>query len=268
MYKLLIAEDELLERQALKMMISAKIKEIGIIVEAENGRKAIQLAEQDAPDIILMDIKMPGIDGIEAVKTIKRHQSDVKIIMLSAFDTFEYARQVMQQGVKEYLVKPARKDELIAAIERVLAEIKQERREKQEQDNLREIVQWAISPAEKDGQLISDDKKLQRAKAFMEKNYTQAISLEDAAEHVGLSPYYLSKLFKEHFSVNFIDYLTQLRVEKAKALMLNPTNSLKEICYNVGYKDPNYFSRVFKKSTGLSPSEYRRQVQFGKKINE
>ncbi|RHW42857.1 response regulator [Neobacillus notoginsengisoli] len=265
MYKLLIAEDEILERQALKMIISAKIKEIGLIIEAENGRKAIQLADQHTPDIILMDIKMPGIDGIGAVKAIKKHHSDTKIIMLSAFNTFEYARQVMQQGVKEYLVKPARKDELIAAIERVLSEIQKERREKQEQANLREIVQWAISPEENDGQLMSDDKKLRRARAFMEENYAQAISLEDAAEHVGLSPFYLSKLFKEHFSVNFIDYLTQLRVEKAKALMLNPTHSLKEICFNVGYKDPNYFSRVFKKSTGLSPSEYRRQVQLRKK---
>jgi two-component system, response regulator YesN len=266
MYKLLIVDDEMLERQVLRLIVSTKLKEIEIVGEAENGRKAIQLAHQFAPDIIIMDIKMPGIDGIEAVKLIKDQQPHIKVIMLSAFDKFEYARQVMQQGVKEYLLKPARKDELVAAVERVLSELKMERQEKEEQESLRRKLQSAIVPIETeemDWNLVYEDKKMNKVKGFIEENFTKSISLEDAAEHVGISPYYLSKLFKERFSVNFIDYLTQLRVDKAKEMMKNPESSLKEICYNVGYKDPNYFSRVFKKTTGLSPSDYRRRLLIG-----
>ncbi|WP_066310813.1 response regulator [Bacillus sp. FJAT-29814] len=266
MYKLLIVDDEMLERQALRMIVSTKLKNIEIIGEAENGRKAIQLANQFAPNIIIMDIKMPGITGIEAVKVIKDQQPDIKVIMLSAFDKFEYARQVMQQGVKEYLLKPARKDELVAAVERVISELNMERREKEEQENLRKNLRLAISPSENEEvawDLYYDDKKMKKIKDFIEENFTKTISLEDAAEYVGISPFYLSKLFKEKFSVNFIDYITQLRVNKAKDLMKNPESSLKEICFNVGYKDPNYFSRVFKKTTGYSPSEYRKRLFIG-----
>lgn len=266
MYKLLIADDEMLERQVLRLIISTKLKEVEIVGEAENGRKAIQLVHQFSPDIIIMDIKMPGIDGIEVLKLIKNQHPHIKVIMLSAFDKFEYARQVMQQGVKEYLLKPARKDELVAAVERVLSELKMERQEKEEQESLRKKLQLAIVPVdieELDGNLVCDDKKMNKVKGFIEENFTKSISLEDAAEHVGISPYYLSKLFKERFSVNFIDYLTHLRVDMAKDMMKNPESSLKEICYNVGYKDPNYFSRVFKKTTGLSPSEYRRRLLIG-----
>jgi len=84
------------------------------------------------------------------------------------------------------------------------------------------------------------------------------MTLEIVADHVGISPYYFSKLFKDRYGLTFIDYLTEIRIQKAKEEMLHSTKNLKEICYAIGYKDPNYFSRVFKKHTGLSPSEYRR----------
>jgi two-component system response regulator YesN len=99
---------------------------------------------------------------------------------------------------------------------------------------------------------------LQSAKEFIELHYSQSLTLEQVAEYVGLSPFYFSKLFKDRFGLTFIDYLTEKRIKKAKEEMTNPEKSLKEICYSIGYKDPNYFSRVFKKLTGLSPTDFRR----------
>ncbi|MNJ47324.1 HTH-type transcriptional regulator YesS [compost metagenome] len=84
--------------------------------------------------------------------------------------------------------------------------------------------------------------------------------MEQSAEYVNLSPYYFSKLFKMHTGENFIDYVTRLRIDEAKKLIVERRLSLKEICFEVGYKDPNYFSRVFKKMTGITPSEYRQQI--------
>jgi len=98
---------------------------------------------------------------------------------------------------------------------------------------------------------------LLKAKDYITEHFHQSITLEEVAEHVGLSPFHFSKLFKEKHGVNFIDYVTHLRIEQAKQEMLNTNKSLKEICFSIGYKDPNYFSRVFKKKTGVAPTAYR-----------
>jgi two-component system response regulator YesN len=92
---------------------------------------------------------------------------------------------------------------------------------------------------------------------YLEKNYAKEISLEDVATHVQISSFYLSKLFKKVLGENFIDYLTGIRIRKAKEILSNPLNNVKDACYQVGYHDPNYFARVFKKISGMTPTEYQ-----------
>lgn len=96
-----------------------------------------------------------------------------------------------------------------------------------------------------------------KAKDFIEANYRKDISLDDVSRSVDISPYYFSKLFKEETGVNFIEYLTNIRIEHAKKLLLNRELSIKNICSDTGYSDPNYFSRIFKKLVGVTPTEYR-----------
>jgi len=99
-----------------------------------------------------------------------------------------------------------------------------------------------------------------KAKAYIEDNYSKDISLDDVSRTVDISPYYFSKLFKEETGENFIEYLTNIRIEKAKKLLQNRDISIKNICADSGYSDPNYFSRIFKKQVGLTPTEYRERV--------
>lgn len=107
----------------------------------------------------------------------------------------------------------------------------------------------------------SDDvDKMEQAKRYIAKHYATDMSLEKLAEHLQLHPIYMSKLFKERLGVNYIDYLTDIRMTKAKRFLANPSLSMKEIAIEVGYRDPNYFSKVFKKLFGMSPLEYRKQV--------
>jgi two-component system response regulator YesN len=98
---------------------------------------------------------------------------------------------------------------------------------------------------------------LYQAKEYIDTNYHKVVTLDETADYIGLSPYYFSKMFKERFQMTFIDYLTQLRIAKAKELLNDQKMSLKEIASTIGYRDPNYFSRVYKKATGESPSDYR-----------
>lgn len=100
---------------------------------------------------------------------------------------------------------------------------------------------------------------LDKAKSYIESKFAEDISLEEVADVVHLNPHYFSKVFKQHIGETFIDFLTRLRIAKAKELMASNELSLKEVCFEVGYKDPNYFSRVFKKVTGMTPTEFRGQ---------
>ena len=101
------------------------------------------------------------------------------------------------------------------------------------------------------------DNVVDKAKLFIDENYARDISLDEVSQNVDISPYYFSKLFKEATGDTFIEYLTRLRLDKAKKLIQHSELSMKEICQQVGYSDPNYFSRIFKKNVGLSPTDYK-----------
>ncbi|RKL65426.1 DNA-binding response regulator [Salipaludibacillus neizhouensis] len=521
MIKVMLVDDEPLEREGLKLMLSKNRSGFEVIAEAKNGNQAVDLALEKNPDLIFMDIKMPQLDGLQAIQKIIDVYPTIKCIMVSAFDTFDYARQAMKYGIKEYLLKPSKVSEVLEAFDRMVEEIEAERKQGTEmlemtqrlervssfiemefivsslldhvhefdqadwnewlhldqsqgfvvvfsfdstrlqpdrneksrwyrilkqalhdqrhpclvgpltgfqvptllllnkeeeatlemrQDFARSIIHQVqnqleacsvlagigtivsdvhqfsrsyeeaiyalelvykhasasymtysdhmkqkrteLIPFEVEKELVNSVKKgdiqkglhlfdtyfqlihqaseskvemikkamenffiiltrsmkefgfdedvqmsfdtletsmqikerakthlsviierlgewrtsgveslLLQAKEYIDNNYHKTVMLEEVAETIGLSSYYLSKLFKDKFQVTFIDYLTNTRIQKAKDLLLDGKTPLKEIAMNIGYKDPNYFSRVFKKEMGLSPREYRSKYQ-------
>jgi two-component system, response regulator YesN len=508
MIKLLIVDDEQIEREGMKAILDRAFPDL-IVEQAHNGNEAVELAASFRPDLVLMDIQMPGINGLEAVEQILVKYPYIKFIMVTAFDTFNYVQSALKLGAKDYILKPSKVSEIRTTVGKVLMEIEEERELKAESNLQREMLQRTLALVETDvvtqllfdhvhevhlnmlmemldmrrasevfvmnvmvpdgmehhysmikekvrktrsgwmgalydgqlpiiifreegqsfrsqaialardilsignmeqkagwfigigndcqsleeirqsyqeaiiassnttlpvkyrffrdipvldetesrkqakylkkdfsdlvrlgqweqlkgsiGHLIQayeiDGVEIQQAqqlvlealwsiwsimsemgietatpiyhyqapnyrqlrletanllmnikrsyekhyenleantihqiKKYIMENSQQNISLETLSNKVGLSPIYISKMFKEKLGINYIDFLTECRIEKAKKMLADPEKSIKEITLEVGYHEPNYFSKVFKKMCNVSPREYRKTL--------
>lgn len=528
MYKILVADDEGIVRQSLQFIIEKHFQDVFTLYLAKNGRQAIELAEEHRPDIAILDINMPGISGLGALREIRRENTRIRALILTAFDNFDYAREALELGAEDYLMKPIDKDKLVSVLGRMIREIDAERQKRQDELNIREkleavlpiivsgfvqslmvrddygffgrkyrellevreenglfmMVEWGdgeeesgsgklvtnpvgssvrarrfasamnsqiaqtfhcyksemignrmavvipsesetqsyeerlqliekarrleenlramvgiefhigiggIRPWEKmyesyreamhamrygvrevthiddlivrneeerwfellkgnlitalnrgksaevkreaesfasavlSGQSSLDDIRIEflelfmearqlvrekgknpeetgawlirsrnadelreaflgsmssladalsertgkdtpveKARRYIEENFQKELSLDSIAELVNVSPYYFSKLFKEELGINFSDYLTDCRINRAKELLYeDPNRNIKEVSIACGYSNPNYFSRIFKKITGMTPTELRDTTRDG-----
>ncbi len=144
MYTLMIADDEQLERQALRFIIEKDCPDIAIIAETGDGKSAVTLAAAQKPDIVLMDIRMPELNGLEAARIIRNELPNTAIVMLTAFDEFNYAKEALSLGAVEYLLKPLRPKDLLETLHSVAEQIGQRRRKEQEEADLRKNLAEAM----------------------------------------------------------------------------------------------------------------------------
>ena len=231
---LLIADDENLELKVLEKTVKKHFVDELEIFDSSNGRKASQICDEVKPDIALLDIEMPGMNGIELAKYIKEKYAECIIIFITAYDRFDYAIEAMHIKAFDYLLKPWKEERLCELINTAIENV----RSMQKTDG--------IVHSQKD--IIKD---------YIDRNYKKDISAKDVAGILGYSDVYFSKVFKQLFDDNFINYLTKIRIDRAKVLLKDVSFNIKEVGKSVGYADSNYFTKVFKRSIGISPSEYR-----------
>ena len=231
---LLIADDENLELKVLEKTVKKHFVDELEIFASSNGRKASQICDEVKPDIALLDIEMPGMNGIELAKYIKEKYANCIIIFITAYDRFDYAIEAMHIKAFDYLLKPWKEERLCELINTAIENV----RGMQKTDG--------IVHSQKD--IIKD---------YIDRNYKKDISAKDVAGILGYSDVYFSKVFKQLFDDNFINYLTKIRIDRAKVLLKDISFNIKEVGKSVGYADSNYFTKVFKRSIGMSPSEYR-----------
>jgi transcriptional regulatory protein len=231
---LLIADDENLELKVLEKTVKKHFVEELEIFASSNGRKASQICDEVKPDIALLDIEMPGMNGIELAKYIKEKYADCIIIFITAYDRFDYAIEAMHIKAFDYLLKPWKEERLCELIDTAI-------------ENVRSM--------QKTDSIVHSQKDI--IKDYIDRNYKKDISAKDVAGILGYSDVYFSKVFKQLFDDNFINYLTKIRIDRAKVLLKDVSFNIKEVGKSVGYADSNYFTKVFKRSVGMSPSEYR-----------
>jgi YesN/AraC family two-component response regulator len=242
---ILLVDDERWVRTALKWTINKLNLPLHVVHECENGLEALDWIKQNDADLVLTDIRMPIMDGLSLVKELSHLKKKQDVIVISVHDEFQFVQQAMRAGVTDYLLKPVEETELRGCLEKWLDK-------QSEEDTKRKTAKM------EDENLPSST--IERVLQYLEKAPLDKITLKDAAECVHMNPSYLSQLFKQQLNKKFVDYITELRIEESKRLLLNTSLRMSEIAERVGYSDLAYFSNNFKRITGCSPSEFRKSA--------
>lgn len=264
MIRLLIADDEKLEREALAELVQRRFEREVVLEMAENGRKAADTAVLWGADLILMDIEMPGMSGLDAARAVLAQRPSCRVIFVTAYSLFQYAHEAVHLGACDYLLKPVDPDELEASVRRAMRQIETERKleelaaaqPKPEQTETEEEAEDAPEESENSQTALV----MAHVRRYLEDNYMFDLSLDSVGEILHISPAYLSAQFKKYQKMNFLDCLTELRINAAKELLADPFRSSAEVASMVGYEDASYFARAFKKRTSMTPTQYRRQA--------
>lgn len=254
MIKILIADDEGYEREILGEILDARFPHEAQVRMAENGRQALDIATLWGADIVLMDIEMPGINGIEAAKQIVAQRPECRILFVTAYSLFAYAHEAVRLGASDYILKPVDADDVERAIRRAVNQAEAQRQ--------LEAMAPAAKLLEAPGNSDKAAALMGKVQKYLQHNYMICdISLDSVSEILNINASYFSVLFKRVLGVNFVDYLTELRMNAAKELLVDPMRSTAEVAGMVGYESANYFTRAFKKKTGMTPTDYRRALQ-------
>lgn len=240
MLSVYIADDEVWITLGLKKLLEKTGIDTEVIGTANNGLVAKEEIANFKPDVIFTDIRMPGLSGLDLLQTIPEISPDSKVVIITGFAEFSYAKEAVQHHAFDYLLKPIKEEDLT----RVLTSILKERGETEE-----EVKQSQVY-----------DKTIDNVVSDIREHYMEDISLTSLAAKYNISMARLSEMIKEHLSLNFSDYISSLRIQRAKELLRDESLSIQEIAEIVGYNDYFYFTKVFKKVEGISPSKYRKEI--------
>lgn len=237
---LLIADDMPITRTAIARIVARERPQIGPLVEVGRGDEAVEVARAMRPDVVLMDIAMPGLDGLSAGAQIRADHPATGLVMLSAHEEFSYARQAMRIGAVDYLLKPIRSAQLLAALDHIA--------------QLRPAAPLAR-------QTRAEPNPLGRALAYMQRNLHRSdLRLSQVAEAALVSPSHLAALIRRHLGHSYLCHLTRLRIERAKLLLRTTGMTVAAVAAAVGYETPAPFYHHFKQAVGSTPSDFRGQL--------
>lgn len=326
-YRILLADDEQIERMALAKRLVKHFGDSLAISEAVNGADALEVFKRERSQIVIMDISMPEMNGAEAAEHIRGMDEDCVIIFLTAYDDFAYAKRAIVIRALDYLLKPCDEDELVSVMEEAMRLTDRRALQKARESGLAAgtvpdghipVGQGGNAPGTQEGGALGTQEggalgiqegfapgtqkggapgtpfgdtpgtaagmgdgsgrsdtipqgghgledagaarmaqAAETMREYIRNNYMKEISMQDAARVMNYSDAYFCKLFKQCFDQNFTSYLTNFRVNEAKKLLKNRNISVKDVGMQVGYYDSNYFAKVFKRITGMIPSEYR-----------
>lgn len=234
MIPVLIVDDNKLERQGIRFLLE-KLEYSLEITECTNGIDALEKIKEQHFELLITDIKMPIMNGVDLIRQMREFNQTLQVIVLSGYDDFNYARELLKANVIDYLLKPINPTEFQTCVTQILNQI------------------MTKKPA-------TNDKIIDKVLSIMHHEFDRDLTLEHLATCVFLSPNYLSILFKKEMNIGINKYLNNFRLEKACSLLSDSNMKVIDISKYVGFDNPSYFNRLFKNTYGVTPSSYREET--------
>ncbi|MCU6708829.1 response regulator [Paenibacillus sp. J5C_2022] len=244
MLRALIVDDEFWMLEGLKKVIKRDCPQFVVTAAARDGLQALELLEREAFDLVITDIRMPRMDGLQLLQEMRSRGKTMPVLIFSAHSDFDYAKQAIHYGAFDYILKPINRTKISSALKRIeeLLHAQGKRREA--------LIDTVPEQPLQGKQAVEEMKKL------IHNEYMNDLSMVDIAEKLGFNSTYLSRLFKQESNMGFVQYLTEYRLCIAVQLMKKRRFSMTEIARQVGYTDYKHFRKVFKQYKGMSPSDF------------
>ena len=235
-HRVLVADDERVIRQGLQVLITRYYRELTVL-EASNGQECWDiLSTEPQIRIAFVDIRMPEINGLQICEKMKMAGLPVKIVIISGFRDFEYARQALRYGVADYLLKPVNPSDVLRLVHGIVT-----------------LPQGVAEPLnEKQERLV-----IEQMRTWIHDHLHEEITLLDFSQRAHYSVSYLSALFKKETGKGFQEYLADCRLQRAKHLLQDPSLRISNIAERVGYTNAKAFAIAFRKACGITPTDYR-----------
>ena len=248
--RVLLVDDEVMIREGFKQLFDWQTHDCEVVGEAGDGMEALTQIDTLRPDIVIMDINIPIMNGLKVIQLSRIKHPNTAFVIVSGYDDFSYCREALRLQITDYILKPVNYEEFGTCIDNLKISLFERR------------VSSAAEPEKQEERAITGITR------YLQEHLAEEISLSVLAEQFHLNPQYISQLFKSEIGVNFLVYLTNIRMEKAKKLLLSTALSIAEVAEQSGYGDYRVFTKVFKKSEGITPSQYRRDFLEGDRVHE
>lgn len=259
MINTIIADDEPLIRNGMKEIVDWNSMGYHLIGVAKDGIDALEFIEQEDVHVLITDIRMPFLDGLELIKIVKKLHPDIYCVLLTSYAEFQYAKQAIDLGAYSYVIKPVDINEFQSILLNIKEDFEKLNNRNKYISNLELYIQQLEHSQNESlfSTQSSDAGLLDLGEAYILKHYCEKdFSLSAVAQHIGFEPTYFSKLFKQKYKIGFLNYIISLRIEKAKRLLGTGLYTASSVCEMIGYENYSHFSSLFKKKVGISPSKY------------
>lgn len=239
--RVLLVDDEIMIREGFKRLFDWEAHDCQVVGEAADGMEALAKIDSLRPDIVIMDINIPIMNGLKVIQVSRVKHPRIAFVIVSGYDDFSFCQQALRLQITDYILKPVNYEEFGNCIDNLKISLFEQR---------------VAADAEPENQ---EERVITGITRYIQEHLEQEVSLSVLAEEFHLNSQYISQLFKNEIGVGFMAHLTNVRMEKAKKLLISTSLSIAEIADRVGCGDYRVFTKVFKKTEGITPSQYRRE---------